>query len=147
VADDLEKLLNHIARHYTGPQEIKEVERDDPNIDPRQLSQEQDRALRAEIQRARSLNDAFRAGLVQSHRAKLAGGDAISLDDRDQEQNQIADALVHFLVGPGIASARTRQTTPHHYIYTIWIDWPKLRRVAREAKIDLNASIEQVLES
>jgi hypothetical protein len=146
VADDLNKLLRHIARHYTGPQEVKEVERDDPNISAEHLSQERDRALRDEIKRADALTDAFRTGLARSHKALLAGGDAISLDDRDPEQNRIADALVHFLVGPGMAASRSRETAPLHYIYTIWIDWSRLRRVAREAKIDLNASVKQVNE-
>jgi hypothetical protein len=147
VADDLNKLLRHIARNYTGPQEIKEVERDDPNISAEHLAHERDRALRAEVKRADTLADAFRSGLSRSHQARLAGGDAISLDDRDPEQNRIADALVHFLVGPGMATSRTRESDPQHYIYTIWIDWPKLRRVAREAEIDLNATVSQVHES
>ncbi len=147
VADDLDKLLRHIARNYTGPQEAREVERDDPNIPAEALKQERQRLLRTEERRAHELADAFRAGISQSHLASRAGGDAISLDDRDPEQNRIADALVHFLVGPGIATSRTRATGPQHYIYTIWIDWPQLRNVAREAGIDLNASIRQVDDS
>jgi hypothetical protein len=81
---------------------------------------------------------------MRSHNAMRAGGDAISLDDRDPEQNQIADAMVHFLVGPGLATSRTRATDPQHYIYTIWIDWTKLRGVAREAEIDLTESLKQI---
>jgi hypothetical protein len=144
VADDISKLLRHIARHYTGPEEAKEVELESPGLPASDLDQERLRALRAEEQRAADLADAFRAGLAQSHKAGLAGGDAISLDDRDPEQNRIADALVHFLVGTGMATSRTRESAPQHYIYTIWIDWPKLRKVAKEARIDLNASIKQV---
>jgi hypothetical protein len=147
VADDISKLLRYIARHYTGPEEVKEVERDTPGISAKDLDEERNRALRMEQRRADDLADAFRAGLAQSHKAALAGGDAISLDDRDPEQNRIADALVHFLVGPGIATSRTRETASHHYIYTIWIDWPELHRVARQAQVDLNAGIKQVKES
>lgn len=143
MADDLDKLLHYIARHYTGPQEIRELEREDPDISAEHLRHERDRALRDEDRRAQDLADAFRAGLIQSHEASLAGGDAISLDDRDPAQNRIADALVHFLVGPGMATSRTRATDPQHYIYTIWIDWPTLRSVAREAQIDLNESMKQ----
>lgn len=144
VADDLDKLLNHIARNYTGPQEIRELEREDPDISAEQLRQERERALRDEERRAHALADAFRAGLMQSLEASLAGGDAISLDDRDPEQNQIADALVHFLVGPGMATSRTRATDPQHYIYTIWVDWPSLRKVARDAQVDLNEYRKQI---
>lgn len=143
MADDLRKLLQHIARNYTGPQEAKEVERDDPDISADDLVQERSRVIRDEERRAIELADAFRAGLARSHNAALAGGDAISLDDRDPEQNRMADALVHFLVGPGMATSRTRASGPRHYIYTIWIDWPALRKVAREAQIDLNAGIRQ----
>jgi hypothetical protein len=144
VADDLNKLLRYIARHYTGPQEARGVERDDPDISAEHLSHERHRALKEEERRASDLAEAFRAGLTRSHKARLAGGDAISLDDRDPQQNQIADAMVHFLVGPGIATSRTRPTDPQHYIYTIWIDWDRLRKVAREAEIDLNASMKQM---
>jgi hypothetical protein len=146
VADEISKLLRHIARHYTGLEEVKEVERDAPNIPGDALDHERERALRAEERRADSLADAFRAGLVRSHRARLAGGDAISLDDRDPEQNRIADAMVHFLVGPGMATSRARETAPQHYIYTISVDWPRLRQVAREARIDLSGSIKQIHE-
>lgn len=144
MADDLSRLLQHIAQQYTGPQEIKEVERDDPNISADDLGRQRDRALRGEERLVQELEDAFRRGLARSYRARQAGGDAISLDDRDPEQNRIADALVHFLVGPGIATSRTRETSPQHYIYTIWVDWPRLFRVAREARIDLKASIRQM---
>ena len=144
MADDLNKLLRHIARNYTGPQEIKELEREDPDISAEQLRHQRERVLRDEERRADELADAFRAGVLQSHEAQLAGGDAISLDDRDPEQNRIADALVHFLVGPGMATSRTRATDPQQYIYTIWIDWPGLRSVAREIQIDLNESMKQI---
>jgi hypothetical protein len=146
VADDLARLLQHIARQYTGPQEMKEVERDAPNISAEDLGRKRDRAHRDEERRVQELGDAFRRGLARCYRAREAGGDAISLDDRDPEQNQMADALVHFLVGPGIATSRTRETTSRHYIYTIWIDWSKLFAVAREAQIDLKASIRNVPE-
>ncbi len=144
MADDLARLLRHIAHQYTGPQEVKEVERDDPNISADDLGRQRDRAMRDEERRVQELKDAFRRGLARSYRAREAGGDAISLDDRDPDQNRIADALVHFLVGPGIATSRTRETIPQHYIYTIWVDWPRLFRVAREARIDLKASIRQI---
>lgn len=144
MADDISKLVRYIARHYTGPEEAKEVEMDTPGIPAGELDQEREKVLRAEERRASDLADAFRAGLIQSHKAGLAGGDAISLDDRDPEQNRIADAMVHFLVGTGMATSRTRETAPQHYIYTIWIDWTKLRRVAREARLDLSSIINQV---
>lgn len=144
VADDISRLLQHIVRHYTGPQEAKEVERDAPGISGVDLEEERDRALKEERDRAHHLEDAFRAGLHKAKSAIDAGGDAISLDDRDPSENRIADALVHFLVGPGMAVSKTRETSPLHYMYTIWIDWDRLEQVAREANVDLNEALDQV---
>lgn len=144
VADDISRLLRHIVRHYTGPQEAKEVERDTPGISGVDLEEERERALKDEQERADQLKDAFRAGLHKARSASHAGGDAISLDDRDPEENRIADALVHFLVGPGMAVSKTRETAPLHYMYTIWIDWSRLEQVAREANVDLTEALNQV---
>jgi hypothetical protein len=143
VANGIRKLLSHIVRHYTGPEEVKEVERDAPGLAGVDLDEERSRALKEEQQRASNLDGAFRAGLQRARSASKAGGDAISLDDRDSEENQIADALVHFLVGPGMAVSKTRQTAPQHYTYTIWVDWERLEEVAREADVDLDQALDQ----
>lgn len=143
MTDELTKLLRYIARNYTGPEEVKEVERESPTLPGEELDDERERALRAEERRADDLEDAFRSGLLRAHAAVKAGGDAITLDDRDNEENRIADALVHFLVGPGMATSRTRETTTMHYVYTIWIDWDRLKRVAREADLDLDRVLDR----
>lgn len=143
MADDISRLLHHIARHYTGTEEMKDVELDDPAIAAADLDAGRSRALKEEQQRADELDDAFRDGLTRAHAAHQAGGDAISLDDRDPEENRIADALVHFLVGPGMAVSRTRETAHMHYIYTIWVDWDRLEQVASEASIDLGDTFKQ----
>lgn len=143
MADDISRLLRHIARHYTGPEEMKDVERDDPSITGADLDEGRSRALKDEQQRAAELDQAFRTGLARAHAASQAGGDAISLDDRDPEENRIADAMVHFLVGTGLAVSRTRETAPMHYIYTIWVDWDRLETVATEASVDLGDTFKQ----
>jgi hypothetical protein len=143
VADGISKLLMYIACHYTGPEEAKDLEREATSRSGQDLDGERKKAIREEEQRAQQLDEAFRAGLNRALEANQAGGDAILLDDRDPQENQIADAMVHFLVGPGIATARTRETTPQHYTYTIWVDWDQLHAIARRAEVDLRQALKQ----
>jgi hypothetical protein len=143
VPHDLDRLLKHIVAHYTGPEEAKDVERDASSSSVTQIAGSRERALREEEQRADALASAFRDGLQRAHAAYRAGGDAISLDDRDPKQNRMADALVHFLVGPGIATSKSRETAPLHYIYTISVDWARLEQIAREAHVDLHQALTQ----
>lgn len=140
MPDDLERLLKYIVHHYTGREEIKDVERDASSVDD--IAAGQRRALREEEQRAGVLAPAFREGLRRAASARRAGGNAISLDDRNPVENQIADALVHFLVRSGIATSSTRETEPMHYIYTIAVDWNRLLAVARHAHVDLDDAID-----
>jgi hypothetical protein len=144
VADGISKLLRHIACHYTGPEEAKDLEREATAHSGQDLDDERRKALREEEQRAQQLDAAFRAGLARALQARRAGGDAILLDDRDPQENQIADAMVHFLVGPGIATSRARETDPQHYTYTIWIDWEQLSEIAQQADINLEQALKQV---
>jgi hypothetical protein len=53
----------------------------------------------------------------------------------------MADALVHFLVGPGLAESTTRETEPMHYVYTVAIDWHELNAVAKAANVDLDTIV------
>lgn len=142
MPDDLDKLLRFIVHNYTGREEIKDIERDASSVD--NVSADQRRALREEEMRAEMLAAPFREGLRRAEAARRAGGDAISLDDRDPTENEIADALVHFLVSPGLASSSTRETEPRHYIYTIAVDWKRLGMIARRARVDLDAAIKHV---
>jgi hypothetical protein len=144
VASDISKLLQHIARHYTGPEEAKDVERDAPTHSGVDLEDDRRKAMQGEQQRASELDQAFRDGLARAASAVRAGGNAVVLDDRNPEDNRIADAMVHFLVGPGIATTRTRETGPLHYTYTIWIDWDRLDEIAREANVKLDEALRQL---
>jgi len=139
VPDDLERLLRFIVRNYNVREEVKDIERDASSVDD--VPAELRRAAREEEQRAGQLLPAFREGLARADAARRAGGNAISLDDRDPLDNQIADALVHFLVRPGIALSSTRETQPLHYIYTIAVDWNQLVSVAHRARVDLDTAI------
>lgn len=139
MADDVEKLLRHIARRYLARQEALEIERDaNAENDAENIAAQQRRVHRDEEQRAADMVDDFRAGLLRAQAAWRAGGNAISLDDRKDDENRQADALIRFLVRSDLAASTTRETEQHHYIYTISVDWDALGRVAREAKVDLD---------
>jgi hypothetical protein len=139
VADEVEKLLRHIARRYLAREEALEVERDaNAENDAENIAAAQRRIRRDEEQRATSMADDFRAALLRAEAARRAGGNAISLDDRKPDDNRQADALIHFLVRSDLAASTTRETDQHRYIYTIAVDWDALARTAREAKVDLD---------
>lgn len=140
MADELDKLLKYIIHQYTGREEIKDVERDATSVED--VAVEQRRVLREEETRADTLAAAFREGITRARDAHRAGGDAISLDDRNPVENQIADALISFLVRPGIATSSARQTEPQHYIYTVAVDWDRLATIAARAHVDLHSLIE-----
>lgn len=139
MANDVEKLMRYIVRHYLAPQEAVTIDLEATASDAGEsLAEDKQRAVRAEEQRMNSLADAFRAGLRRASDAHRAGGSAISLDDRKEEENRQAEALVHFLVRTRLATSMARETDEQHYIYTISVDWDALERVAREARANLH---------
>jgi hypothetical protein len=140
VADDLDRLLRYIVEHYTGRARAKEVERDAAAEEPETTVVESERrAFAAEERRAADLAGPFAQGLRRALAVRRAGGNAVSLDDRNPDENRMADALIHFLVGADLATSTTREAQPMHYIYTVAIDWAKLGEVARAANVNLDA--------
>jgi hypothetical protein len=103
-----------------------------------ELAEDKERAVRVEELRMARLIGPFHDGLRRAYDARRAGGDAIALDDRNEEENRQADALVNFLVRTRLATSTTRETDENHYIYTISVDWDALERVAGEARADLS---------
>jgi hypothetical protein len=139
VADDVEKLLRHIARRYLAREELLEIERDASAADEgANIAAEKRRAIRDEEQRASEMSDVFLEALKRADAARRVGGNAISLDDRKPDDNLQADALIHFLVRSDLASSATRETDQFRYIYTISVDWEALDRVAQEARVSLS---------
>lgn len=140
LANDVQKLLQHIVHTYIARQEAIDVERDASAAEPgAEIAADQRRVFKEEEHRADELADPFRDGLRRANDARRAGGNAISLDDRKPEENEQADALIHFLVRSHLATSTSRETDQHHYIYTIAIDWDTLDRVAQEAKVNLSS--------
>ena len=142
VADEVQRLLHYLAEHYTGREEAKDLERSSAGLEEHEIAVEQRRVMRREHQLADKLARAFQRGLRRAYEASRAGGNAITLDDRKRDENEMAEALIHFLVGPGLAKSTSRETEPMHYQYIISIDWDALARVAQEAQVDLAALLE-----
>jgi len=140
LANDVQKLLQYIAHNFIARQESIELERDASAAETGSaITADKRRVVKQEEERVDALTDPFRAGLRRADDARRAGGNAISLDDRKPEENEQADALIHFLVRSQLATSTSRETEQHRYIYTIAIDWDELDRVARKAKVNLGA--------
>lgn len=138
MANDVQKLLQYIAQNYIARQEAIELEREaSAGEQGEAITADKRRVQKQEEERVDMLGDPFRAGLRRANDARRAGGNAISLDDRKPEEDEQADALIHFLVRSDLATSTSRETDPHRYIYTIAIDWDALDGVAREAKVNL----------
>jgi hypothetical protein len=143
VADDLKKLLDHIVKSYVVHDELVGIDLDASASDRGQdIETDKKRAVRREVGRAESLSDAFSRGLV---RARAHAGD-LTLDDRNPEQNEEADALIGFLVAHELASSHSEETEPMHYCYHVTIDWTRLRAMADSAGIDLDLALQRATE-
>jgi hypothetical protein len=142
VADPFAELLESIVRDYV----ITDAQKD---IDLNATADEDAAVIEAEkrhivddaSQRARELLPSFRTGLILAFEAQGVGKSEIRLDDRDTEQNAIADALIMYLVRFDLAESRSEETEPGHYDYFISVNWDPLYQVATDAGIDLPAAL------
>jgi len=139
MASDVEKLMHHILKQYLALQDEIRVDLGaGASEGGEDLEEDKERAIRVEELRMARMADPFHAGLRRAYEAMRAGGDSISLDDRVEEDNRQADALVNFLVRTRLASSMTRETDNNHYIYTISVDWGALEEVAGQARVNLS---------
>ena len=142
MADSVERLLNVLIEREILHVEEKNVELTaSPGMSGETVDTNQNIEADRERQRVSDLGGAFAAGLRRAYAARQAGEDEIALDDRHQDENTMADALVQFLVRPQYAASQTDQTEPNHYVYRIAVDWERLNRLADEAGIDLRAAL------
>jgi hypothetical protein len=139
VADDLRKVLDHIVRTFVVRDELVAIDQDATASDGGDsIESDKRRAARRELDRAGDLAEAFSRGIARSNSGLIV------LDDREPNENQMADALIHFLVRTDLATSRAVETEPNHYRYRILINWSKLELVAREAGVDLNQAVKRV---
>ncbi len=142
MAEPFADLLESIVRDYV----ITDAQKD---VDLNASADESAAVIEAEKQhivtdasdRAKELFPAFRSGLVLAFEAQGVGNTEIRLDDRDPEQNAIADALIMYLVRFDLAESRSEETEPGHYDYFISINWDALYQVAESAEVDLPAAL------
>jgi len=142
VADDVRKLLDYIVAHYVVRDELKSIDLDAPAQEPGAVIEaDKKEAVRREEDRADSLADAFARALALARGGHSLGQTEVVLDDRDPEQDRMADALIRFLVSHDLAASRTDETEPQHYLYHVAVDWDRLGEVARAADVDLDRAL------
>lgn len=142
MADGLERLLEYLVKREIVQQEQKNVQITAGPREPAEtVTADQQIASDRERVRVAELGPAFQEGLRRAYDAYRAGQDELALDDRRNDENAIADALVQFLVRPHLASSHTEQTEPNHYTYYITVDWSQLAQVAAEGGVDLDAEL------
>lgn len=139
VVDPIQQVLDAIVTRFAIPDEQKDVDLNAAASDDE--AADKAAVARAERDRAAALAAPFRDALLLAQAAKARGESAISLDDRQPDQNAMAESLTQLLVSYDLAQATTSETEPMHYVYAITIDWPKLAAVAADAGVDLDAAL------
>ena len=145
MPDHIRQVLDHIVAQYVVRDEQKDIDLNAPAAEPGDaIESDKRQAARREADRAAELADPFRQGLILAYRARVAGRAEIALDDRDPAEDRIADALIRFLVSFDLATSRTEESEPLHYVYHVAVDWDRLREVAGATGVDLDRALEQL---
>lgn len=141
----IQGLLDYIVSHYALVDEQKDIDLNAAASESGgEIESEKAEAVQRERERAAALAYPFRQGLVAAWKAERAGRRELVLDDRQPNENVIADALIRFLVSFDLAESRTEETEPLHYRYYLRVDWDRLGEVARRAGFDLSATLTQL---
>jgi hypothetical protein len=142
VADPFAELLEVLVRDYVITDAQKDVDLNaSADEDAAVIEAEKRHIVDDASQQARELLPSFRQGLILAFEAQGIAKPEIRLDDRDAEQNAIADALIMYLVRFDLAESRSEETEPGHYDYFISVTWDSLYQVADNAGIDLPAAL------
>jgi hypothetical protein len=142
VADAFAELLDLIVRDYAITDAQKDVDLNASVDEPAAVIEADKQQIVTDAsERARELFPSFRTGLLLAFEAQGLGRHEIRLDDRDAEQNAIADALIAYLVRFDFAESRSEETEPGHYDYFISVNWDALYQLAESAGIDLPAAL------
>lgn len=104
-------------------------------VNPEEMAANQERLEREELDEARRELGSFRAALEEG----LAAGEGaeVAYDASDPRRDELADALIQYLVRPDYATVRTEEPSPGRYVYHVQVDWPKLRALAAEVGYSL----------
>ena len=137
-------LLDAIVRRYVITDAQRDVDLNAKADEPAAVIEaEKQRAVEDAAHRARTLAAPFRQGLILAFEAQGTGHAEIRLDDRDPEQNAIADALITYLVRFDLADSWSEEIEPGHYNYFISVKWDTLYDDANRAGVDLPAALAQ----
>ncbi len=142
LADAFSALLDAIVRDLVIVDAQKDVDLNSaPEVDGAAIEAQKAEIVASSEARAAELGGAFRAGIVLAYEAQGTGHPEISLDDRQAEQNDIADALIMYLVRYDLAESRSDETDPGHYLYFVSVTWDALYQLAEANGIDLLAAL------
>ena len=142
MADPFAELLDTLVRDFVITDAQKDIDLNASADEPAAVIEADKERIAADAtDRAQELLPAFRGGLLLAFEGQGMGRPEIRLDDRDAEQNAIADALITYLVRFDLAESRSEETEPGHYDYFISIDWDPLYRLAESAAIDLPGAL------
>ena len=142
MADPIGDLLNAIVRDLLITDSQKDIDLNAPAEESAAAIQsEKSRIVAQATEQARALLPAFRSGLLLAFEAQGVGKPEIGLDDRDAQQNAMADALIIYLVRYDLAESRSEEIAPGHYDYFVSVNWDPLYRFASERGIDLPGAL------
>ncbi|MEJ7838939.1 MAG: hypothetical protein WKF81_08990 [Thermomicrobiales bacterium] len=144
MIDEVRHLLEFIVRNYVVRDEVRTIDRDASIIpDGKSIEEDKQHAVRRESDHARALGDRFEDGLVMAWHRYSRGGVELLLDDRNEADNAVADALIQLLVRFDLATSRTEETDPLHYAYYVTVDWDRLYTLATAQGIELRGALEK----
>jgi hypothetical protein len=142
LADAFSALLDAIVRDLVIVDAQKDIDLNSaPDIDGNAIEEQKAEIASSADARASQLKDAFQTGIVLAYEAQGTGHSEISLDDRQPEQNAIADALITYLVRYDLGESRSEETDPGHYLYFVSVTWGALYQFAEARGIDLPAAL------
>lgn len=142
MADDIQELLNYIVTQYAVRDEQRAIDQDANAAEGGDaIAADKAQAVSRTEEQAADLAEPFREGLIMAWARRSQGDGTIQLDDRDPEQNRIADAMIQFLVSYDLAESHSEATGPRNYIYSVAVDWPRLQRIAQAAGVQLDAAL------
>ena len=142
MAEPFAELLNAIVRDLLITDAQKDVDLNAAaDESAAAIESEKERIAATAEEQASALEPAFRSGLLLAFEAQGIGKPEIRLDDRDAEQNAIADALITYLVRFDLAESRSEEIAPGHYDYFVSVSWDPLYRFAGERGVDLPGAL------
>jgi len=131
VSREIRQLLSSIVSSYAAADEKRAVEREaGAQVAGAKLEAGKVAAVTRERASADAQADAFAKGLQRAWDRSRRGGVELTLDDRKPEENEMASALIRFLVRFDLASSHSREVGDHQYAYVIAVDWDRLGRLA-----------------